>query len=813
MPVSTPIRVVLADDMPTVRALLRLTLENSEVFEVVAEAADGEQAVALADTHQPDVVLLDLAMPVLDGLAAIPQIRKCSPASRIVVLSGFAAERMAPVAIRTGADAYIEKRHRPDELVRRLVEVCHDDNQPATPGLEPVEVPDQRARERFRLAFDHAPVGMSITDLDGHFLMVNDAALAMTGYRREDLLCATIALLAHPDDADANVEEERRLLAGDIPSYQVERRYLRADGTTAWALMSRSILRDDAGRPQEFVIHSVDVSDVKRANDDLTRSNTDLAEFAAVAAHDLRSPLQAISGFADLLARLYGDQLDERGQEFVGWIVRGAASMGDLIDDLLDYTRAGTADHAEAIVDLNTLVAEVVASLGAEPPVITVEPLPSVCGNAGQLSQVFQNLLNNALKFVPEGRAPRVRVSARRDHERWTVAVDDNGIGIDPGDKDRVFAMFERLHRAEGFEGTGIGLSICKRIVERAGGHIWVESAPDGPGTRFCVSFRATAPEAQADEVTTGGGPPITVEVPVDAPIPKRGLPATLGLLLVEDSDAHARLVTLLLEQAPETYIVQRVVNLAEARGAVASAPGCILLDLSLPDSDGLETLAEIRTAAPHIPVVVLTSRDDEALAMEAVHRGAQDYLVKGRLDGESLSRSIRYAVERWTLEARLAEQAVRDPLTGLANRTLVVDRLTMALARSARTSATTAVLYLDIDQFKPVNDRLGHEAGDRVLIEVARRLQAAVRPLDTAGRIGGDEFVIVCEGLDGPTEVQNLADRIDISFETPVTVGPDSEQVSVSIGWVVAGGGEDASMVLRRADMAMYEVKRSRPA
>ncbi|HEX2460329.1 MAG TPA: diguanylate cyclase, partial [Vicinamibacterales bacterium] len=222
------------------------------------------------------------------------------------------------------------------------------------------------------------------------------------------------------------------------------------------------------------------------------------------------------------------------------------------------------------------------------------------------------------------------------------------------------------------------------------------------------------------------------------------------SILLVEDNPGDVRLVEELLRAA---WVVPGSINhvssVEDAIGRVAKdVPACILLDLSLPDAHGLGTLERVRDAHPSVPIVVLTGTDDEAQAVQAVQEGAQDYLIKGQVDGHLLGRAIRYAIERKFAEVQLSHQALHDPLTGLANRALLMERLAQALARTERRPSSVAVLFLDIDCFKTINDNFGHEVGDSVLACIGDRLRKALRPEDMASRFGGDEFVVLCEDL-----------------------------------------------------------------
>jgi PleD family two-component response regulator len=220
-----------------------------------------------------------------------------------------------------------------------------------------------------------------------------------------------------------------------------------------------------------------------------------------------------------------------------------------------------------------------------------------------------------------------------------------------------------------------------------------------------------------------------------------------IDILLVEDNPGDARLVEILLSEAGTGFEVRHADTLASAVEELDRSPSdVILLDLSLPDSSGLETVERVRMAVPEMPVVVLSGRDDEETALQALQGGAEDYLVKGRGDGDLIARSIRYAIERKKAEEKLAYLAQYDPLTGLANRALYHDRLEQALARAARSGDMIALMFVDLDRFKAVNDTLGHSGGDALLQEVARRIEGRVRDSDTVARLGGDEFAIILE-------------------------------------------------------------------
>jgi signal transduction histidine kinase len=225
---------------------------------------------------------------------------------------------------------------------------------------------------------------------------------------------------------------------------------------------------------------------LKKQAQELTRSNQELAQFAYVASHDLQEPLRMVSSYLDLLMRRYEGQLDAEAHEFIGFAVDGATRMKRLINDLLGYSRTGNSALQLAVVQSSDIVATVVSQLGpaireARATVRVVEPLPKVRVDAAQISRVFQNLIENAIKYRRPGTDPVITVTAARESaEYWRFSVSDNGIGIDPAFREKVFEIFKRLHGRDRYPGTGIGLSVAKLVVERHGGRIWIEPAPDG---------------------------------------------------------------------------------------------------------------------------------------------------------------------------------------------------------------------------------------------------------------------------------------------------------------------------------------------
>ena len=237
--------------------------------------------------------------------------------------------------------------------------------------------------------------------------------------------------------------------------------------------------------------------ELERAYVELERSNAELEQFAYVASHDLQEPLRVVAGYVQLLGRRYQGRLDAQADEFINFSVDGVRRMQQLINDLLAYSRVQHAQHPLEPIDLGISLTQALANLqmaiAESAAQIDAGMLPTVVGDAAQMTQVFQNLIANAMKFRGS-RAPRIQVTATHQDDAWTLAVRDNGIGLEPQYAQRIFVIFQRLHTAAQYPGTGIGLAICKKIVERHGGRIWVESTP-GAGACFFFTIPDLPPE------------------------------------------------------------------------------------------------------------------------------------------------------------------------------------------------------------------------------------------------------------------------------------------------------------------------------
>jgi PAS domain S-box-containing protein len=405
---------------------------------------------------------------------------------------------------------------RPMGVGRHLYGLRRDGTElPVEIGLNPIETAEgtfvlaaivditerKRAEERFRATVESSPTAMVMIDHTGHITLVNALTETLFGYHRDEVLGQHVEILlpkryraTHPGlrDAFLRVPSARRMGQGrDLYG-------LRKDGSEFPVEIGLNPIETSEG---VFVLSAIaDITerkcaeeDLRRRTEELARSNQDLEQFAYVASHDLQEPLRAVVGSLQLLQRRYQGHLDARADEFIGHAVDGATRMQALIDDLLTYSRVGRQEEPRQLADCDKALDQALRNLntaireaGAQ---VSRGALPTVPAIPVQLSLLFQNLVGNAIKFARKDTPMRIHVGVEPQGDAWLLRVEDNGIGIDPQYFERIFLIFQRLHTRREYPGTGIGLALCKRIVENHGGRIWVESNP-GKGTTFFFTLR-----------------------------------------------------------------------------------------------------------------------------------------------------------------------------------------------------------------------------------------------------------------------------------------------------------------------------------
>jgi PAS domain S-box-containing protein len=358
---------------------------------------------------------------------------------------------------------------------------------------------------RYRVLIDALPVGVYQTDRNGSCVLVNQRWRELSGLSAAEAAGYGWASAIHPADRERVVARWRSALEMRGEFSDVEYRYLRRDGRVLWVASSAAALRDARGFITGFLVTCIDVTERRRteqalresrsiAEARLRASNADLERLAHVASQDLREPLGVVIGFLELLERRYPDRLGEDGMQFVTAALSGARRMQKLTRGLIELSRLAGAEPRYEMVDCAVIAAEVVRDLGAaideSGASVTVGELPVVRADREQLARVLKNLIANAIKFRA-AEPPRVTVEGRElSPGSWEISVADNGLGVDPRHAERVFEMFGRLHSSEAYAGTGVGLAVCRHIVERHGGVLRVEPVATG-GSRFVFTLVA----------------------------------------------------------------------------------------------------------------------------------------------------------------------------------------------------------------------------------------------------------------------------------------------------------------------------------
>jgi PAS domain S-box-containing protein len=396
----------------------------------------------------------------------------------------------------------------------RMIGVIHDvdDRKRAEEKLQIVEA-------RYRLLMDCVrDYAIYMLDTKGHILTWNQGAQRQKGYGPAEIVGQNIALFYSPEDravGKPKADLERAEREGETA---IEDWRYRKDGSRYWERVVITALRDENRVLHGFSKFTRDLTEMKKSEEDLRRSNAELEQFAYVASHDLQEPLRMVASYTQLLAQRYRGKLDADADEFIGFAVDGARRMQRLIEDLLAYSRVGTRAKEPCLCEMNIVVRGAIRQLGMaieeSGATIEVSDLPRVWCDETQMTSLFQNLIGNAIKFRRPDASPVIRVSAEHGSAgahsgQWVFRVADNGIGIDPRYFERIFQVFQRLQTRESHPGNGIGLAICKKIVERQDGRIWVESGP-GRGTTFLFSLpHAGSPAAKEMEHDVANPSPV----------------------------------------------------------------------------------------------------------------------------------------------------------------------------------------------------------------------------------------------------------------------------------------------------------------
>ncbi|QFU83667.1 PAS domain S-box protein [Natronorubrum aibiense] len=405
-----------------------------------------------------------------------------------------------------GSRQSIELTYAGREWVVRVVPIVDEQGDVFAGMTMAQDVTERNRRERalreernlVERIIDTSPVGIVTLDATGSLERVNSRAQDILGYMEAELgdLTRNLDQLdpIRPDGEPISPPEAPpvRVFEDGETIHDLELGIRRADDQRIWVSVSATPLEDD-GEITGAVITFADITERKEYQRKLEASNERLEQFAYAASHDLQEPLRMVSSYLQLIEDQYADELDADGREFIEYAVDGADRMREMIDGLLQYSRVETQGDPFEPADLELVIDDVLEDLrlrieesNAD---VTVGDLPTVRGDSDQLRQVFQNLFSNAIEYSDDD-PPRIDVTAERIESRWQIDISDNGIGIEPDEQERIFEVFQRLHSREEHPGTGIGLALCQRIIERHGGEIWVDSEP-GEGSTFSVTLPA----------------------------------------------------------------------------------------------------------------------------------------------------------------------------------------------------------------------------------------------------------------------------------------------------------------------------------
>ncbi|MBD2070993.1 response regulator [Leptolyngbya sp. FACHB-671] len=525
---SEPPLVLVIDDDKLTRLELRLAMTQAGYR--VAEATDGKEGLAIFEQTRPAIVLLDALMPVMDGFDCCRQLREMETEDiPILMITSLENQESVDYAFEVGATDYITKpihwavlRQR----VRRLIRAHQNTQELKRQNLRSQLFADITVKIRQSLRLSEI---LQTTVTEVQKILQADRVLIYKLERQssrgiteavgagcESVLAKT--LYPRPLSADFQKHYQQGKFwaiddveTGDVPpdliewlhQFQVKAKLVvpillkdelwgllvvhHCSSLRVWSSFEIELLQQLANQVGIALTQVRLLEQERHQRQELARSNAELEQFAYVASHDLQEPLRMVASYVQLLERRYQDQLDQNARDFIAYAVDGTVRMQELIQALLSYSRIGTRGKEFRLTDCNSALDRALENLrlaiAETEAVITHDPLPELMADSIQLSQLFQNLLGNALKFRSD-RPPVIHIGAVQKEELWLFSVQDNGIGMETKYGDRIFAIFQRLHSRTKYPGSGIGLAISKKIVERHGGQIWVESTP-GEGTTF----------------------------------------------------------------------------------------------------------------------------------------------------------------------------------------------------------------------------------------------------------------------------------------------------------------------------------------
>jgi PAS domain S-box-containing protein len=504
-----PAKILLVDDRPD--KLIALTAVLSELGQELITAHSGKEALRLILANDFAVILLDVSMPVMDGFetASLIRQRKNSEHTPIIFITALnASENHASRGYSLGAVDYIYAPVIP-EVLRAKVSVFVDlfnKTRAVHQQSERLRVEAERRADhlesRLESLLNRLNVGIFRSTLAGNLISANPAFMRIFAINPQVDPRTINMSQFYVQEGDRRAITRQLEAEGRVQEWHVLNR--RLDGTQIWTSISKTLLEGADGETyvdgllEDITVRKEAETALIAKAEELARSNAELEEFAYVASHDLQEPLRMVSSYASLLRARYSASIDARGQGFLDEVAGSAKRMQDLIRGILSFSRIGKEVEATE-VDCNEVLDRVLFNLAhtisENRAKIIRSPLPRLRGDAVLIGQVFQNLIGNSLKFKRKDVPPEIHVAAEERNGWWHLSISDNGIGIAPDCRERVFQLFQRLHTRSEYEGTGMGLAICRKAVRHHGGDITIDPLP-----REGTSFRFWLPSAASDD-------------------------------------------------------------------------------------------------------------------------------------------------------------------------------------------------------------------------------------------------------------------------------------------------------------------------
>ncbi len=472
-------RIMIVEDEAIVAAELKQKLEDLN-HQVVAIVSRGKEAISTANKLRPDLILMDIVLKgKINGIESVKQIQKNLDVP-IIYVTAYADKKTLEQAKTTTPFGYIIKPFQ-TEHIRSTVEIALYKHRM-----------DQKLKENeawFRILFDFAPDAYYLNNLEGIFIDGNKAAEKLLGYRKKELIgknLKEIGLLlpCYLSKEIENLGKNKNMKPTGPDEFVLNKK----DGKT----VNVEVKTYPVTINNEILILGIarDVTERKKSeeallelNQKLEKRNREIEQLTSISSHNLQTPMRMISSYVDLFAKRYKNKLDKEADEFIDYIKDGSYQLKSIIDDLLVYTRLTTRMRPLERTDCSEILEQLKTILKAGNYIITHDPLPQVWADSKQLYQLFYHLIINAIKF--SNKTPTIiHIHAKKQRDDYLFSIQDNGIGIDPQYHERIFQIFQKLHSSKEYPGTGIGLAICKKIIEQHKGKIWVESKP-GTGSTF----------------------------------------------------------------------------------------------------------------------------------------------------------------------------------------------------------------------------------------------------------------------------------------------------------------------------------------